>query len=496
MTTYGLTATGFVRKHLEDCAEDLEAALRVQFGLPSDYVFQTNDVLEKISSVVAESNAELWELAEAVHNAFAPSLAAGISLDNCLDMIGIARNPATRSTVFNTFIGLVGSTIDIGSLVRTTTGNKDQFRTKAACTLAASECVAAEIVITAPTNGKTYTVTVDGTPYIVTANGADTISTIRAAIKALIEAALISNLIVSEDSTDKLYLWKGVSSTPLVYYSNPEVFTISVNSSLTLLYVGNSVEMEAVNPGPVPAAALELTELLEPITGIVSTYNGVSATLGTYLETDAAARIRRAESLSQPGGCTVEGCRARLLELDSVVTAIVLENITDTVDANGLLPHSIHAVVAGGTDADIADELWNHGKGAGIATNGTTSVTVVDSMGYSHVMKFSRPTEKKMWVRLVYTTDPEDPLAFPSTGEADMKVAAKASGDLILGGRDVLPLVLEAAVEEAVQGIRTLIVRLAEDDGGSPGDYQSSPFVIDFDEYATFDLARMELVVG
>jgi hypothetical protein len=44
--------------------------------------------------------------------------------------------------------------------------------------------------------------------------------------------------------------------------------------------------------------------------------------------------------------------------------------------------------------------------------------------------------------------------------------------------------------------MKTLLIELAVDSGGSPGSYQSTPYTIAFTEYATFDLGRMTVVAG
>jgi len=69
-------------------------------------------------------------------------------------------------------------------------------------------------------------------------------------------------------------------------------------------------------------------------------------------------------------------------------------------------------VVSGAADADIAQEIWVT-KPAGIATFGSSSYTITDTQGNTHVIRFSRPTKINIYIiaNLLVNTN------FPSGGQ-------------------------------------------------------------------------------
>ena len=93
-----------------------------------------------------------------------------------------------------------------------------------------------------------------------------------------------------------------------------------------------------------------------------------------------------------------------VLEVEGVQQAFVFENVTLATDSDGLPPKSFEVVVEGGADQDIADTIFLH-KPAGIETFGTTSLSVLDTQGFNHTVKLSRPTTLQMFVDVTVTTN-------------------------------------------------------------------------------------------
>jgi hypothetical protein len=187
----------------------------------------------------------------------------------------------------------------------------------------------------------------------------------------------------------------------------------------------------------------------------------------------------------------VEAIRANLLAIADVTACVVLENTGDVADGDGIPPHAVLAVVLGATTAEIAAVLWER-KGGGIYLHGTTSTTILDSQGITQPVRFSRPTSKLMWVKLTYSKNAEK--SFPVDGVALMKAAALEYGQEHTIGEDVLPVQFVGPVTEACAGIKTLLVEVALDSGGSPGAYQSTPYTISHLELASFDSGRITTV--
>ena len=73
------------------------------------------------------------------------------------------------------------------------------------------------------------------------------------------------------------------------------------------------------------------------------------------------------------------------------------ENIGDSVDSEGRLPHSIEVIADGGTDEDIAYGILASRSG-GIQTNGEVSVDCEGENGETINIRFNRPSKIYAWL--------------------------------------------------------------------------------------------------
>ncbi|EPO9553689.1 baseplate J/gp47 family protein [Escherichia coli] len=158
--------------------------------------------------------------------------------------------------------------------------------------------------------------------------------------------------------------------------------------------VGGTVTVTATcsNSGAVAALAGTITTINTPTRGWASVTNPAAATVGAPAETDAELRIRQGQSVALPSLTPFEGVDGAIANVAGVTRHKLYENDTGSTDSNGLPPHSISAIVDGGDVTEIAQTIRGN-KGQGTATYGTTSVTVPDTYGNSHVISFSRSTD-------------------------------------------------------------------------------------------------------
>jgi uncharacterized phage protein gp47/JayE len=153
--------------------------------------------------------------------------------------------------------------------------------------------------------------------------------------------------------------------------------------------------------GPVAVPPGTLAVIATPFPGWSAITNPGDGVLGTNEETDAELRQRRLEA----------PIRGALASDPRVKKVLIYENNTDfTVGILG--PHSFEAVVWDGTvggtnisDQEIADLLFLD-KPAGIQTFGAITKTVIDSVGLSHTIKFSRPTLVPIWLAVQVRVGP------------------------------------------------------------------------------------------
>lgn len=205
----------------------------------------------------------------------------------------------------------------------------------------------------------------------------------------------------------------------------------STEVQITLDGAGNgSVFANAVEDGPISGLSGTVTEIDTPITGWSSVTNSADAQLGTNEETDVELRARRERSVARDAQAIIDAIFAAVANVPGVTQTVVLENDTDSVDANGLPPHSFQVIVVGGVDEDIADVIWLK-KPAGILSFGDITTQIIDSQGIPHDISFSRPTTVDVYVEVDLTTFPE----YPTNGDDLIKQAIVdyANGDLVAG---------------------------------------------------------------
>ena len=128
---FGVTDTGFLIKRLEDILADKNTAVTDVFGPDINLTPQSPD--GQINGTLAESDADLWELAQVAYNAFNPSAATGNTLSALVQINGITRAAATPSSVSLDLTGTNTTVIPIGSLVSTASGI--QYATDAEVTI-------------------------------------------------------------------------------------------------------------------------------------------------------------------------------------------------------------------------------------------------------------------------------------------------------------------------------------------------------------------------
>jgi uncharacterized phage protein gp47/JayE len=160
---------------------------------------------------------------------------------------------------------------------------------------------------------------------------------------------------------------------------------------------------QAVNAGEEGNAGVgKINTIVNPIvpSAVDKVTNPEAFTGGRLRETDEEYRARYYKSVDFVGGVNKDAIRAEILQnVEGVKSAEVYENDTDLTDANGLPPHSIEAVVYGGTDGAIAQAIFRR-KAAGIQTSGNIFIPVVTQSGANYSIRFSRPAPTNVWFKI------------------------------------------------------------------------------------------------
>jgi uncharacterized phage protein gp47/JayE len=145
--------------------------------------------------------------------------------------------------------------------------------------------------------------------------------------------------------------------------------------------------------------------IISTVTLGVSTINNPAAatTTGTAEETDYDLRIRRARSVALASKGYFQGLYDALSNVTGVTDVLVLENITNTTDANGIPAHSIWCVVAGTASAtDVANAIYLK-RNAGCGMKGAISTNVTQADNSLFAVLYDVPVAQNIWIRCTGT---------------------------------------------------------------------------------------------
>jgi uncharacterized phage protein gp47/JayE len=488
---FGLTNAGFEVKRLNDIKEELESSLRASFG-PGINLLPT-ELLGQFVGMFSEREALLWEALKAVYDAFYPDTASDLNLDNVVAITGIKRLEATRGLGTVTAYGTLGTVIPAGSVVSVAGNPTSRFLTTIEATIAAGTNEVQLIQFSAvPTSGS-WTLIFDGDETGVLAFN-DNAAAIQTALNSLpsLSAVTVSGNYTTGFSVTFAGADGAVNQDLIVAGTNTLTATaIQVNLSFSTTTQGVlpnvSIPVQAESVGAIQAYANTLTVIETPISGWATANNLTDITPGNDIETDSALRIRRNRTLSTAGAGTVEAIKSRILEIDEVENARVFENDTDVVDGFGRPAHSFEAVVLGGDDQEILDTIWQV-KPAGIRSFGEVSGSIVDSMGFTHTVQFSRPTPVPIYVIVNIVSNPAE---FPVGGAVAIQEAIVDFSIETFGiGDDVIMIKLFSAIDD-IAGILDADFLI----GTAPGPTLDTNIAIADDQISDWDTVRITVNV-
>jgi len=199
----------------------------------------------------------------------------------------------------------------------------------------------------------------------------------------------------------------GLDSDPTTIDIPAGIYTVKDNAgnqwvllaSVALTAGTSTLDFRAVNMGAVVATVGTITTPVTVVAGVTSVNNSSSVSVqGVDEETDIQLRLRRRKSISNSATGYLDSIEGSLLALNGVTNAVVYENTTDAIDGDGIPPHSIWAIVEGGTDADIGACLYAK-KTAGAGFLGSVEVDVPRPNGTTYPTFFDRAVDADLYVR-------------------------------------------------------------------------------------------------
>lgn len=481
MADYGVTPEGFIRMRLPEIREAIVEAMRGNLrskGLPDNIETRPDSVTGVLIDTFADREAAIWELSEGVYYAMYPGSAFGASLDRAVSFSGVRRLAAEPSEALVVAYGLEGTVIPVGSQVRNRV-SQGIWQTVNAITIAKG--AASDITLT-PTiaNSALYRVTINGVNYSYTSPASgNSIATVLAGIVA---ALLPSPMEVSSNG----------SAVRLQSVSQNAV-NLSTTANLTASQLGTSVLVRTVDAIPESAAAGDLNAIVTMVPGWQAVTNPVAAAVGRREESDAELRTRYRTGVFRLGGAVLPSIAPNIVnEVPGLIDIRVFENDTDGT-VNGRLPHSIHVIVEGGLEDNIARAIYNY-KAAGIDTNGAITKVLQTDEG-EQIIKFDRPTPVYVWVKAEVTLLPAAEQSFPSNGFDLIENAIATTGAAQEIGMDVVLQRFFGPIYNAAPGIASVTLRFYGTTNPatvpSDGAYTATNITITEVQKAVFDPTRI-----
>lgn len=484
----GLTETGFQRLTLDEIKTEIENSLKSKLGKGINLIAPS--VFATIVGIQAERESLLWELAEDVYNSQYPDTAFGTSLDNVASLLGLTRLEATKTTIATQlFFGTIGTPIPAGTII-SLEGNPDaRFLTDTLVTLIAGVDEVQTL---------TFSAVPDGGSFKLKYLDQETSALTFAATAANVQTALnglgdLSGVTVSGNFTLGFTITfagdDGKQNQPLLLVtSNTLVNGITpVTTTVTETVPGvaqGSCSMTAETEGATSAPRGSATVVETLIAGLSRTINTIDGVVGREIETDNELRVRRANSLQIAGAATVDAIRSRLAALDGVIAAIVFENTALVPDVDGRPPKSFEAVVQGGDDQEITQEVWDT-KPAGIETFGSETGIAVDDLGNSHTVYWSRPTEVPIYIDITVTTD----FNYPVDGDTQVENALIEFINSLGIGEDVVVYPHLICALDEIPGITDIEIAI----GIAPAPTLDDNIIIAADELARTDSTKISV---
>lgn len=440
--TYGLTATGFVRKPAAEIKADIISNIRKINGLQNARI-NTGSVLGQLVDVFTNELSAVWEAAEARSNAMSPDEATGASLDAAMALVGKSRNGGIKTALTLTLWTFAESSVSVpagNQVIQSAT--EIVFETLEDAVIPAANTALEELIISGIEwqSANTVRYTFADSPDLSTVAVGDLFVCAGASFESNNLAAKITAV---DDGSDYIEITNPDRTDAAADESGTDAL-----GAITDGYV--DVSAAAIDIGEFSATAQSINAINTPLADWVGVVNLDDGITGRAIETDDAFRARAYLELIIAQGGTLEAIKARLRsDVDGVTYVAGVENRTDEV-VDGNAPHSYRLTVVGGIDQAVIDMIGEAGP-AGIETNGSVSGTYTDPEGVGQTIRFDRVTEIKPYLIVNLTTNGN----YPATGDDD--VVALLTALEYEHGADILNYALAAALA-TIPGILTIEV--------------------------------------
>lgn len=468
---YGLSPEGFKRKRLPEIIDSLVQRTNDRLGISVQS--GANSIFGQLYGIIGYELADIWEQTENVYYAMYPNTAAGTSLTNSASLTAIQPITAEASVILCNCKGLPNTVILANSQIQQKDTNIVYTSGEENVYISPEKALEAELTINTVNIGTTYTIQIDNYKYNYTAVTGDNVTTVFNNLSGQIQG-------FNKSIKDGVLIIKSIDET-----------TFSIQTSkISIKAIITPIEFTCLTAGKMEIPINTVTNIVTPINGWEGVTNTKTLSIGRNDETDTELRQRWSLSVYQKASNMLEAIQANVFRrVTGVVACIAYENNTDIVDIYGRLPHSIEVIVDGGDEQDIAEMIFRYTCG-GIDFNGTISKEVTDVANVKHIVKFNRPTEVKIWLKLSITKNVEE--SWDSNGIARLKQLIVDFGNEHTIGQDVILQKFIALIYDNITGVGFVEIKAAK--GNTVGIYSNKNIVINATEKPIFDLDRIEIL--
>ena len=485
MPEYGITETGLRIKRFDTILSEINAFQTEGFGVQVGA--NTRSFLNTLNTSVADKIAELWELGADIYHNLSPMSAEGAALDNAVQFGGNSREKA-RSTYYPIHCECTeGITLDEETLIESDTNPAIKFLSAEERTISRSSFNKAKVKVVSTQPGEAYTVALNGTLYSYTCKAQDGPEAILGGLRDLILADEAKAFTASVDSENELLVIEAAD----VESENAMLLT----DNLTTQSVTAIINFASEEPGEVSLPNGAITRIVTAPTGFLSCTNLCGYISGRLLETDVELRQSYTDKIYNRSTRMVDSIRSAILtNCPGVTAAQVYENRTNQTDEAGRPPHSIEAVVDGGSNSDIAEQILATSAG-GITTYGSVSVDVPEDDDTIEVC-FNRPTYIYCWFKATLTISRAS--LVPANYAELVETAIVEAMDALGTGEDVIPQQFLKDIYAQVPGVSYIDISVYQTTSaaeGQPSSYPDKSVEVSQRERAVTSSSRIEVAL-
>lgn len=482
-----LNENGLIPYRFEDVEQLINNELLT--NIDSSLDLSPDSLMGVLKDIFTLHETYIWELSQDVYDSTNVLSAEDQYLDNLVLLVGNVRQQPTRTRGEVWFQADEGFLLNEGDIVESIIGNS--FLVERDTYVTSVDSLYCKIYIDTLLQSEDYTLSVDENVFRRESTPNQTEEEILTDLDSYLqaEASIDTNLVLNGSE----------SYIEVEKVETAQTMELSGTSLLAFKDVITPSLVIAMETGAIVTKANTIANYV-PAPDLVTVSNPTDLVTGKNLQTNIELRKETLSQYDEVSGGLQEVLTSTLLAIEDVISAKIIENRKYEVTSN-LPVNSYKAIVYGGDNQLIGEALWENTP-AGIQCfsdiNGlnTVIVDILDFNSQSHIMYFTRPNIKYIWVYVDYTKYSEE--VFTPSGEEIMREEIANYGNNLNIGEDVYPDRFYPTIYTNVNGVEESEIYFAITDDLNtpptyPSDYTQDIISITDEEITNFSPTRVEV---